>query len=174
MFKSFNGKPVLIRNREATKGEAAVERIGTVQTHGMRSCTYLTLFDSFCLSSLGGSGHLERGSVQGSSQGGGGGQSKTDFLEFNVNIRTWPYLAKQGLGYLMSGSDRTDLDVGFVLEGSSDEELPEVLLGSARLTKLKLDQVISWPDDSSAGSSKGSATAAGGASKGRSSMRGWK
>eukprot|EP00613_Pedinella_sp_CCMP2098_P020007 CAMPEP_0171688532 /NCGR_PEP_ID=MMETSP0991-20121206/3945_1 /TAXON_ID=483369 /ORGANISM="non described non described, Strain CCMP2098" /LENGTH=869 /DNA_ID=CAMNT_0012276479 /DNA_START=34 /DNA_END=2643 /DNA_ORIENTATION=+ len=102
MFKSFNGKPVLIRNREVTKG---------------------------------GSGFLERGKA-----------GETSFLELNVNIRTWPYLAKQGLGYLMSGLDKTDLDVGFVIEGSSDEELPEVLLGSARLTKLKLDQVISWPE----------------------------
>lgn len=55
MFKSFNGKPVLVRNREAIKS---------------------------------GSGHMFRG---------------PGFLELGVNIRTWPYLAKQGLGYLLSG-----------------------------------------------------------------------
>ena len=98
MFKSFNGKPVLIRNREAAKGA---------------------------------SGLLSRGA--------GAGEA-----EMNVNIRAWPYLAKQGLGYLLSGMDKCDLDVGFVLEGIADDELPEVLLGSVRLTKLNLGQVADW------------------------------
>jgi len=93
MFKSFNGKPVLIRNRLVNKG---------------------------------GSGHMRLGT------------NKT--LEMNVNIRAWPYLAKQGFGYLLSGSHKTDLDVGFVLEGIADHELPECLIGSARLTKLDPSQ----------------------------------
>ena len=98
MFKSFNGKPVLIRNRLVNKG---------------------------------GSGHMRRGSNQA--------------LEMNVNIRAWPYLAKQGFGYLLSGSQKTDLDVGFVLEGIADHELPECLIGSARLTKLDPAQFHKLP-----------------------------
>jgi len=35
-------------------------------------------------------------------------------------------------------ADKCDLDVGFVVEGSADSELPEVLLGAARITKLNL------------------------------------
>jgi hypothetical protein len=92
MFKSFNGKPVLIRNRLVAKG---------------------------------GSGHLRRSASS---------------MEMNVNVRAWPYLAKQGLGYLLSGLQKTDLDVGFVLEGILDSELPECLIGSARLTKLDAAQ----------------------------------
>ena len=66
-------------------------------------------------------------------------------FEMNVNIRLWPYLAKQGLGYLLASLDKCDLDIGFVIEGITDDELPETLLGSARLTKLKLDDCFSWP-----------------------------
>jgi len=96
MFKSFNGKPCLVRNCKTTKG---------------------------------GSGTLIRGS---------------NFLEMNVNIRAWPYLAKQGLGFLFSNSKKADLDVGFVIEGKDNDELPEVLLGSARLTKLDLTSAHIW------------------------------
>jgi hypothetical protein len=96
MFKSFNGKPVLVRNCKATKG---------------------------------GSGSLYRGS---------------NFLEMNVNIRMWPYLAKQGLGFLFATSHKVDLDVAFVIEGKDDSELPEVLLGAAQLTKVKLDAAHVW------------------------------
>lgn len=80
MFKAYNGKPTLIRNREAVKGS---------------------------------SGRLERGPAH---------------LEMNVNVRAWPYLTKQGLGYLLPSIDKCDIDVGFVLEGIADEELPEVAL----------------------------------------------
>ena len=95
VFKSFNGKPVLIRNAAKTKG---------------------------------GSGTLERGTCP----------DGTSFIKMRVNIRAWPYMAKQGLGYLLLGLERADVDVGFVLEGSSDQELPEVILGAAQLTKLRL------------------------------------
>lgn len=68
-------------------------------------------------------------------------------LELNVNIRLWPYLAKQGLGYLLAASSNCDLDVGFVLEGIADEELPEIILGSVRLTKLRLQDCEFWPKE---------------------------
>ena len=61
-----------------------------------------------------------------------------------VCIRAWPYLAKQGLGYLLSGCSKCDLDVGYVIEGQSDDELPEVLLGAARLTRIELGKCLQW------------------------------
>jgi hypothetical protein len=67
-----------------------------------------------------------------------------NFLEMGVNIRAWPYLAKQGLAFLLGNSTKADLDVGFVIEGKENEELPEVLLGSARMTKLDLDTAHEW------------------------------
>ena len=63
-----------------------------------------------------------------------------------VDIRTWPYLAKQGLGYLLSGSSKCELDVGFVIEGQADEELPEALLGGVHLNKIELDECLQWED----------------------------
>lgn len=61
-----------------------------------------------------------------------------------MNIRAWPYLAKQGLAFLLGNSTKADLDIGFVIEGKDDDELPEVLLGSARLTKVDMQTAHVW------------------------------
>lgn len=55
-----------------------------------------------------------------------------------VDVFRWRPLVRKGLGKLLGVLPRCDLEVGFVLEGRLDEELPEVLLGSARFKNLDL------------------------------------
>ena len=124
---------------------------GTAPTQKVR--VPLTMLRSLCLSLFltgrhriindatftpsGASGRLRR-------SGGGAATADNEALEMTIDIRAWPYLAKQGLGYLLSGVSKTDLDVGFVIEGQLDEELPEVILGAARLTKVNLAECFEW------------------------------
>ena len=65
-------------------------------------------------------------------------------IEMDCNLRQWNYLAKQGLNTLLQSLDQTVLDVGFTIEGRVDEELPEVILGCARLSYLDLEEVYRW------------------------------
>lgn len=74
----------------------------------------------------GGSGRLFRG---------------PNHVQLEVNIRTWPYVARSGLNTLFGNSRRCDLDVGFTLEGREDAELPEVLLGHVRIARMDLNDV---------------------------------
>lgn len=63
----------------------------------------------------------------------------------HVNIRLWPLMARTGLHTLFGAGPKCDLEVGFTIEGRSDDELPEVLLGGARLHRLKIDELPMWP-----------------------------
>ena len=139
MFKSFNGKPVLIRNRDHIKGKMYRKKKKIhffVFKRDYHSTTEAALFDYIRFCSVGASGRLRRSSPT----------EKNAPLEMTVDIRTWPYLAKQGLGYLLSGSSKCELDVGFVIEGQADEELPEALLGGVHLNKIELDECLQWED----------------------------
>mmetsp|Transcript_19744 Transcript_19744/g.29975 ORF Transcript_19744/g.29975 Transcript_19744/m.29975 type:complete len:311 (+) Transcript_19744:3-935(+) len=55
-------------------------------------------------------------------------------MEFDVSLHPFPYLAKQGIMYLKGKLFKEILvTFGFCIEGRSDEELPEVLIGQAQL-----------------------------------------
>ena len=58
------------------------------------------------------------------------------YVEMSVNVRLWAYLAKKGLHVLKDRFPQFVLNVGFTIEGRSDEELPEVLLGGVRMLHL--------------------------------------
>merc|ERR1711879_362028 len=93
LTKGYNGKPILVRNRQVVKG---------------------------------GSGRMFRGERH---------------LQMEVNIRTWPYVARSALNTLFGNSHRCDLDVGFTLEGRTDSELPEVLLGNVRIARMNMKEI---------------------------------
>lgn len=46
------------------------------------------------------------------------------------------YLAKKGLNFLQPKFPQMVFDVGFVVEARADDEMPEQMLGTARLFRL--------------------------------------
>jgi len=55
-------------------------------------------------------------------------------MEFEITLHPFPYLAKQAICYLKEKYfKQLILTVGFVIEGRSDEELPECTIGAAQL-----------------------------------------
>lgn len=63
-----------------------------------------------------------------------------EFLEMNVNVHTWPLTTRAGFYSLISHFATALLDSAFVIEGREDEELPETILGCARVCFPQLDQ----------------------------------
>ena len=76
--------------------------------------------------------------------GGGGAQVRGEgWLEVQVDCFRWRPLAKRALAKALTKANGCDLDFGFALEGRLDEELPERLLGAARIAKLDISLVPS-------------------------------
>lgn len=58
-------------------------------------------------------------------------------------------MAKKGLAYLQNKFAQMIFDVGLVVEGRSDDELPEQLLGASRFYGLDYERAVPWsPPDS--------------------------
>ncbi|KAL3806486.1 hypothetical protein ACHAXA_001841 [Cyclostephanos tholiformis] len=54
-------------------------------------------------------------------------------MEFDISLHPFPYLFKQGMAYMKDYYDRTVWTFGFVIEGRSNDELPEVVIGAMKL-----------------------------------------
>jgi len=55
-------------------------------------------------------------------------------MEFDVSLHPFPYLAKQGICYLKENAFKKILACfGFLIEGRSDDELPECMIGQMQL-----------------------------------------
>lgn len=53
-------------------------------------------------------------------------------MEFGISLHPFPYLAKKAMAYLKSSAfPKAILSLSYVIEGRSDTELPEVLIGDA-------------------------------------------
>lgn len=57
-------------------------------------------------------------------------------IEMTANVHMWGYLARKGLNALKDKFPKFVVNVGFTIEARSDEEMPEVLLGGARVMNL--------------------------------------
>lgn len=64
-----------------------------------------------------------------------------NYMEMSINVFMFNYIAKKSLHSLKPKFPTFILNIGFTIEGRSDEELPEVLLGGCRLVKLDLTKV---------------------------------
>jgi hypothetical protein len=53
-----------------------------------------------------------------------------------VGCGRFGFLAKKGLNYLQGKFSQMIFDIGFVIEGRADEELPEQVLGVTRFSRL--------------------------------------
>ena len=53
-------------------------------------------------------------------------------MEFDISLHPFPYLAKKAMAYLKTSVfPKAIVSLSYVIEGRSDEELPEVLIGDA-------------------------------------------
>jgi len=59
-----------------------------------------------------------------------------NYIEMSVNVFLFHYVAKKSLNSLKPKFPTFVLNIGFTIEGRSDEELPEVLLGGCRLVNI--------------------------------------
>ena len=74
------------------------------------------------------SGRRRRGVLPGLHSSSGGAPAR--HLETTADVFKWGFLAKKGFAALLSRFKELRLDIGFNIEGRSDDELPECLLGS--------------------------------------------
>merc|ERR1740115_447460 len=67
-----------------------------------------------------------------------------NYFEINVDIHRFSYTVKMTL----SGFDKTTAvyDTGFVIQGESENELPECILGCVRASKPEVSQAVEPPD----------------------------
>jgi len=65
-----------------------------------------------------------------------------NYIEFTINVGMWAFLAKRGLHSLAPKFPDFIVNVGFTIEGRSDEELPETLLGGCRILNLDPDKAM--------------------------------
>ncbi len=55
--------------------------------------------------------------------------------EFDVSLHPFPYLFKQGMAYMKEYFDKSVWTLGFVIEGRSNDELPEVVIGAMKICR---------------------------------------
>jgi len=68
-------------------------------------------------------------------------------VEFDISLHVFPYLAKQGICYLKDSMfDKIVANIGFVIEGRDDDELPEVVIGLAQICNPDPKVVIQASD----------------------------
>ena len=68
------------------------------------------------------------------------------YVGFSVNLHQFPYVAKNALHMLQSDCfPRMLTNVGLVIEGREEAELPEAMLGCVRLVKIRKDQA--WTEE---------------------------
>ncbi|KAL7540577.1 hypothetical protein ACHAXR_011066 [Thalassiosira sp. AJA248-18] len=56
-------------------------------------------------------------------------------MEFDISLHPFPYLFKQGMSYIKDYFDKAVASFGFVIEGRSDDELPEMVIGAMKSYK---------------------------------------
>lgn len=67
------------------------------------------------------------------------------YFEVDIDVHRFSYLARVGLAGVAEQMKGLVLDYAFVIQGNLDEELPEQVLGSARLCKIDLAQSPAFP-----------------------------
>eukprot|EP00804_Cyclotella_cryptica_P025985 CCRYP_020101-RB/>CCRYP_020101-RB protein AED:0.03 eAED:0.03 QI:540/1/1/1/1/1/3/1089/626 len=61
------------------------------------------------------------------------------YLEMTANVHYWAFMAKKGFVSLIPKFKNMQMEVGFTIEGRSDNELPECMLGSTVLSYISED-----------------------------------
>ena len=58
------------------------------------------------------------------------------YIEHTVNVHLFSYIARKALHTLQPKFSRMVLNIGFVIEGRDDDELPECMLGVAKVIHM--------------------------------------
>jgi hypothetical protein len=69
------------------------------------------------------------------------------YLEYNVNMHKWAYVAKKGIVSLIPQAMEMKIDLGFTIEARENAEMPENILASITLEKVNPTEVIQLPTD---------------------------
>lgn len=67
-------------------------------------------------------------------------------MEFDISLHPFPYLFKQGMAYMKDYYNRTVWTFGFVIEGRSNDELPEVAIGALKVCHPNLKFIADGDD----------------------------
>ena len=67
------------------------------------------------------------------------------YFGIDIDISLWGYPAKKGLASMWEDIPKMIFDVGFVIEGRDDHELPEQLVCGLRISKMDFDTVAHDP-----------------------------
>jgi len=59
------------------------------------------------------------------------------YLEFDINVHVWNMMARKTLKSLQPNVSRMTVDSGFVIQGTADDELPEIMLAACRLHRCR-------------------------------------
>eukprot|EP00455_Lapot_gusevi_P046658 TRINITY_DN6178_c0_g3_i2.p1 TRINITY_DN6178_c0_g3~~TRINITY_DN6178_c0_g3_i2.p1 ORF type:complete len:345 (-),score=141.39 TRINITY_DN6178_c0_g3_i2:49-1047(-) len=70
-----------------------------------------------------------------------------NYFEIDVDVHRFSYMAKLGLAGVRQALQTVIFDFAFVVEGYTNDELPEQILGAARLVKLDLSNVQHFPTE---------------------------
>eukprot|EP00793_Prasinoderma_coloniale_P006468 PRCOL_00001298-RA len=69
-----------------------------------------------------------------------------NYLEINIDLYEFAYLARKALEMFRTRVSKVTVDIAFTLEGRNEKELPEILLGSTRLSKVDYFQAPYFPE----------------------------
>jgi len=71
--------------------------------------------------------------------------TQPDCFEVNIDVHNFGYMSRVGLNGVKGMLGNIVFDVGFVVQGDDDFELPERLLGCARTARLELSNALPAP-----------------------------
>ncbi len=68
-----------------------------------------------------------------------------NYVEYDVNVYNFGVIARKGFNDYSSVLKDIDINVGFVIQGGPDHEMPENILGCARIMYPKMDGLLASP-----------------------------
>lgn len=69
------------------------------------------------------------------------------YFEIDIHTHCFPLIAKQSIHYLLSKTHDMYMSFGFVIEGVTDDELPEVIVGCAGVNKPHNEGAVYLPHE---------------------------
>ena len=127
-ISNYNGKPVLI-TRSGRLFQGYSSSSSSSSSSPSFSSSSPTALSSFSSSSVSSAPSLAT-------------PSDLLYLEIDINVHRFAFLAQKGLKYLKTKFPAMVLDMAFLIEGRRDDELPEQVLGAARLNFMEYEKAV--------------------------------
>ncbi len=70
--------------------------------------------------------------------------TRDNYAEMDINVHRFSSLPKKGLSTMMGRFDKMDISTAFCIESREDDEMPEVILGCARLHRPDYKKAPHW------------------------------